>query len=110
MTHSEHHQILYHGCRSVHSTPSEKGKAQQQRQGDAESPAANAFHTANGGGQHYVSSIPGLNHRQEQVMLRPAVAKHIQPSTCDLPRALALWPHHTKWLQEHEWLVSGLVI
>ena len=72
-------QFPYNGGRSVSSTPSEKGKAQQQqRQSDAESPAANAFHTANGGGQRYVSSIPGLNHRQEQVMLRPALAKHLQ--------------------------------
>ncbi|CAL5221935.1 g4209 [Coccomyxa viridis] len=48
--------------RSEAGQPSERGRGSQQRRGDPEHQATN------GSGQRYVSSIPGLTHRQEQAM------------------------------------------
>lgn len=49
-------------CRSEGGQPSEQSRGPQQRRGDSEHQATN------GTSQRYVSSIPGLTHRQEQVL------------------------------------------
>ena len=70
-------------CRSEGGQGGERSRGAQQRQGDPE------HASTNGASQRYVSSIPGLTHRQEQVRTDPQAPSSLVSLT--ISGATALW-------------------